>query len=178
MPTIASPVKPPLATPSEDSLCRVEVQVSPFWYQGCDPKLLYQALVNRTERQAPGSVFPMRYKKVLPLGYNEGMGYALHRMAIALLVLAFAMMPGLIVLHFWGLIAGSLVAASGPAILMARVAWRTRSRRQFKSYVTSECDIGQQLHPALTVACGAVFFGGGYGSSLWGQTAPASMKTG
>src|SRR5487761_1404636 len=49
----------------EISLCRMNVQVSPFWYQGCDPKLLYQALVNRTERQAPGRVFPIEDKKAL-----------------------------------------------------------------------------------------------------------------
>jgi hypothetical protein len=27
-------------------LCRLAVQVSPFWYQESNPKLLYQALVN------------------------------------------------------------------------------------------------------------------------------------
>lgn len=91
------------------------------------------------------------------------MGYALHRTAIGLLVIGFSMVPGLIVLHFWGPIMGSLVAGSGPAILAARVARHIRPGERLKSFMTSRCDLGWQLHPGLTLACGAAFIAGG----LW-----------
>jgi uncharacterized membrane protein YidH (DUF202 family) len=89
------------------------------------------------------------------------MGYALHRTAIGLLVFGFSMMSGLIALHFWGPIAGSLFAASGPAILATRVACQIRSGESLKSSLTSRCDVGWQLHPALTLACGAAFVAAG-----------------
>lgn len=82
---------------------------------------------------------------------------------MGLMVLGFSMMPGLVVLHFWGPIAGSLIAAGGPAILATRVACQIRSGESLKSFLTSRCDVGWQLHPALTLACGAAFIAAG----LW-----------
>lgn len=43
--------------------CRFGVHVSPFWYQGTNPKLLYQALMNSAERQTSRKGFPHRGPK-------------------------------------------------------------------------------------------------------------------
>ena len=74
------------------------------------------------------------------------------------------MVPGLLALHLWGPVAGFVIAASGPAILAARLRRRIGAAETLKSAVTSQCDIGWHLHPAFTLTCGISFFA----LALWG----------
>jgi len=90
------------------------------------------------------------------------MSYLVFRLSAGLLLLGFLLVPGLIVLHVWGLWTAVSTVAFGTVTLTlyyARHVWVHGV--SIRSAMTSECDMGWQLHPALTVIVGAVFIIGG-----------------
>jgi hypothetical protein len=102
---------------------------------------------------------------------NLDMVYLLFRVFVGLMVLGLLMVPGMMVLHLWGLWAALLLVALGLAVFIIYVARRVwLEKSSLASLLTRECDTGWQLHPALTVIAGLIFAAGG----CWIFAAPSA----
>jgi hypothetical protein len=117
-------------------------------------------------RPAQGSIgvestvpaIPLQLSDAVRSRYSKGMPYLLQRIAVGMLLLGFAMIPGLLVLRFAGPLAAVLAVAAMMSVLVINLARRIKANRvSLKSFVTSKCDLGWHLHPAITLAAGLVF---------------------
>jgi len=83
------------------------------------------------------------------------MCFLVFRAARGLVVLGFLMVPGLMVLHLWGICAAVAVVALGVLLAAIHLVWRAwHTQTSIGPVLTSECRMGWELHPAITVSAG------------------------